>query len=89
MRAIRLRFATRLVLLGGEIGVAGAQGAAGCASLDAGGCATAPAGCEGGGVRGAMLVATFWCCGAISAKREVSSWPSIGLRLNKDLVARC
>lgn len=89
MRAIRLRFVARLVLLGGEIGVAGAHGVAACTSLDVGGCTTAPAGCEGGGVLGAMPVAAFWCCGAMSAKREVSSWPSIGLRLNRDLVAIC
>lgn len=87
MRAIRLRFVT-LFMLGGETGVAGAQGVAACKSLDVVGCATAPAGCEGGGVVGAMLVAAFCCCGAMSAKRDVNSWPSIGLRLNRDLVAR-
>lgn len=88
MRAIRLRFVT-LLMLGGETGVAGAQSVEACKSLDVWCCATAPAGCEGGGVVGAMIVADFCCCGAMSAKREVSSWPSRGLRLNRDLVARC
>lgn len=89
MRVMRFRFVD-LALQGGEIGVAGADGVAACKTSDAESCAAAPAVCEGGGVLGATAVTAFFCCGgAMSAKRDVSSWPSIGLRLNMDLGTRC
>lgn len=88
MRVMRLRLAG-LVLSGGETGVGGAERVATCKSSDAGSCATAFACCDSGGVLGATVAAAFGCGGAMSAKGEVSSWPSRGLRLNRDLSVRC
>lgn len=88
MRGVRFRFVI-LVLSGGETGVAGAEGVAACKSSDTGRCAPAPADCEGGGVLGATVVTALCRGGGMSAKRELNSWPSIGLRLSIDLVASC